>query len=167
MRFRKQVLKTSVASLSAALILGSSLTVASAQTGADDNVKPYKETYGTSQITRQDMKEMIGQHGDDRYTVPSFDASSIKNIDSATKIDENGNEIKMDVWDTWPLQNPDGTVADYNGYQIVFGLAGDPKDASDTFIYMFYKNQVMIPSMHGKMLDGFSMTKINSKAIRR
>ncbi len=102
-------------------------------------MSPYKDTYGTSQITRQDMKEMIGQHGDERYTVPSFDASSIKNIKSATKIDENGNEIKMDVWDTWPLQNPDGTVADYNGYQIVFGLAGDPKDASDTFIYMFYK----------------------------
>ncbi|WP_102707821.1 glycoside hydrolase family 68 protein [Terribacillus saccharophilus] len=138
MKFRKRALKASVVSLSAALMLGSSLTVASAN-NEGGNVKPYKDSYGTSQITRQDMKEMIGQHGDERYTVPSFDASSIKNIKSATKIDENGNEIKMDVWDTWPLQNPDGTVADYNGYQIVFGLAGDPKDASDTFIYMFYK----------------------------
>ncbi|SDC35253.1 levansucrase [Terribacillus halophilus] len=139
MKFRKRVLKTSVVSLSAALILGSSLTVASAKTGADGNVKPYKETYGTSQITRHDMKEMIGQHGNERFTVPEFDASSIKNIESATKIDENGNEIKMDVWDTWPLQNADGTVAEYNGYHLVFGLAGDPKDASDTFIYLFYK----------------------------
>ncbi|MFP7492910.1 glycoside hydrolase family 68 protein [Terribacillus saccharophilus] len=138
MKFRKRALKAGVVSLSAALMLGSSFTVASANNDGG-NVKPYKDSYGTSQITRQDMKEMIGQHGDERYTVPSFDASSIKNIKSATKIDENGNEVKMDVWDTWPLQNPDGTVADYNGYQIVFGLAGDPKDASDTFIYMFYK----------------------------
>ncbi|SNZ03278.1 levansucrase [Terribacillus aidingensis] len=139
MKFQKRALKASVVSLSAALILGSSLTVASAKTHEGGDVKPFKETYGASPITRQDMEQMIGQHGDKQFTVPSFDASSIKNIKSATKIDENGNEIKMDVWDTWPLQNTDGTVAEYNGYHLVFGLAGDPKDASDTFIYLFYK----------------------------
>nr|WGD69911.1 glycoside hydrolase family 68 protein [Bacillus subtilis] len=38
-----------------------------------------------------------------------------------------------------PLQNADGTVANYHGYHIVFALAGDPKNADDTSIYMFYQ----------------------------
>ncbi|MCL6601707.1 MAG: glycoside hydrolase family 68 protein [Paenibacillus sp.] len=37
------------------------------------------------------------------------------------------------------MQNADGTVANYNGYHIVFGLAGDPNRGSDTFIYLFYQ----------------------------
>ena len=47
--------------------------------------------------------------------------------------------IDFDVWDSWPLQNADGTVANYNGYNIVFALAGDPKKGWDTFVYMFYQ----------------------------
>lgn len=30
-------------------------------------------------------------------------------------------------------------MANYNGYHIVFGLAGDPNRGSDTFIYLFYQ----------------------------
>ncbi|AJY73379.1 glycoside hydrolase family 68 protein [Paenibacillus beijingensis] len=99
----------------------------------------HKETYGFSHITRFDMLKLPEQQNSAQFKVPQFDASTIKNVPSAVKVDENGNQIEMDVWDTWPLQNADGTVANYNGYQIVFGLAGDPKKGWDTFIYMFYK----------------------------
>ncbi|WP_223066560.1 glycoside hydrolase family 68 protein [Paenibacillus caui] len=99
----------------------------------------YKEDYGFSHILRSDMLKLPEQQKNEQFKVPQFDASKIRNIPSAVKVDENGNKIEMDVWDTWPLQNADGTVANYKGYNIVFGLAGDPKRGSDTFIYLFYK----------------------------
>lgn len=120
--------------LSTGILFSGTVTFAAPKDSADHN-----ETYGTSPITRLEMKEMIKQHGDTRYTVPKFDESTIKNIPSAKKVTESGETIDLDVWDTWPLQNADGTVTEYKGYQIVFGLAGDPKNGSDTFIYMFYK----------------------------
>ncbi|WP_113928747.1 glycoside hydrolase family 68 protein [Bacillus sp. P14.5] len=134
--------KATVATLSAAILFsGGTFASASGQPPvSNEKVKVYKETYGTSQITRVDMKRMAKQHGDKRFTVPSFDESGIKNVKSATKVDENGNTILMDVWDTWPLQNADGTVAEYNGYHIIFGLAGAPDNPNDTFVYMFYKD---------------------------
>lgn len=99
----------------------------------------YKESYGFSHMTRSDMLKIPEQQKSEKFKVPSFDASTIKNIPSAIKVDESGNQMKMDVWDTWPMQNADGTVANYNGYHIVFGLAGDPEKGWDTFIYMFYQ----------------------------
>lgn len=159
MRFQKLAVKASAVSLSAAILFGAGGPEAFAETATKD----YKETYGTSQITRSDMKDMISQHGDAKFEVPKFDASTIKNIPSAKKYDKDGNLIKMDVWDTWPPQNADGTVANYKGYNIVFGLAGDPKNANDTFIYMFYKKQVTIPSMPGKMPAECLMTTTSMK----
>ncbi|MGG3574030.1 glycoside hydrolase family 68 protein [Bacillus gobiensis] len=94
--------------------------------------KDFKEDYGISHITREDMSKLPVQHGNEKFEVPKFDEKSIKNIPSAKG---------LDVWDTWPLQNADGTVAEYKGYEIVFGLAGNPKDSNDTFVYMFYKKK--------------------------
>ncbi|GGG01340.1 hypothetical protein GCM10010912_52740 [Paenibacillus albidus] len=101
--------------------------------GAEKDSNDYKESYDFTHITRADMLKLPEQQNSEQFKVPQFDASTIKNIPSAIKYDEWGNKIEMDVWDTWPLQNADGTVANYNGYHIVFGLAGDPKRGSDTF----------------------------------
>lgn len=136
MNVQKLTAKATVVTLGAGILLGG---IAPQAFAAPKDARDYKETYDLSQITRSDMKNMISQHGDPKFTVPAFEESTIRNIPAATKTDENGNTIVMDVWDTWPLQNTDGTVAEYNGYHIVFGLAGDPKNGSDTFIYMFYK----------------------------
>lgn len=106
-----------------------------AATGSMD----YKETYGTSHITRYDMSKIPEQENSDKFKVPQFDTSTLKNILSAKGYDESGNLIDLDVWDSWPLQNADGTVANYNGYNIVFALAGDPKRPWDTHIYLFYQ----------------------------
>ncbi|WP_101845631.1 glycoside hydrolase family 68 protein [Halobacillus sp. Marseille-P3879] len=137
MNLKRLAKQATLVTLSTAILAGGDALLAEA---APKDSKDHKEDYGISHITRSDMEGMINQHGDSKYTVPEFDASTIENIPSATKTDENGNEIKMDVWDTWPLQNADGTVAEYNGYHILFGLAGDPEDPNDTFIYMFYKD---------------------------
>lgn len=99
----------------------------------------YKETYGISHITRNEMLKLPEQQKSQQFKVPQFDASTIRNIHSAIKYDQWGDQIDLDVWDTWPLQNADGTVANYNGYHVIFGLAGDPKAPWDTFIYLFYQ----------------------------
>ncbi|MGD6818261.1 glycoside hydrolase family 68 protein [Metabacillus sp. 113a] len=129
--------RTTALTLTSALLLGGG-TQAFAQ-----EYKNHKETYGQGEITRYDMKRIPAQleRNKDRYTVPAFDASKLKNIESAKGFDKNGNPILLDVWDTWPLMNPDGTVANYKGYDLVFGLAGDPADANDTSIYLFYKKK--------------------------
>jgi levansucrase len=167
MNYRQFASKATVVSLSAAILLGGGITSASASKASE---KGYKETYGTSQITRQDMKNMVEQQEDAQFKVPSFDASSIKNVESATKVDENGNEIKMDVWDTWPLQNADGTVAEYNGYHIVFGLAGDPNNANDTFVYMFYKkvgeDSIDAWKNAGRVFDDEDKYKANDETLK-
>lgn len=103
----------------------------------DDNL--FNQSYGISHLTRSDMAEIVKQQDSSRFKVPDFDASAIKNLASATAKDSSGNPYALDVWDSWPLQNADGTVADYKGYHIVFALAGNPKNASDTFIYLFYQ----------------------------
>ncbi|MFG6150119.1 glycoside hydrolase family 68 protein [Halobacillus sp. B23F22_1] len=137
MNFKRLAKQATIVTLSTAILAGGDGLLAQA---APKDSKDHNEDYGISHITRSDVSDMINQHGDSDFTVPEFDASTIENIPSATKTDENGNEIMMDVWDTWPLQNADGTVAEYNGYHILFGLAGDPEDPNDTFIYMFYKD---------------------------
>ncbi|WP_347553215.1 glycoside hydrolase family 68 protein (plasmid) [Pseudalkalibacillus hwajinpoensis] len=135
MNLKRLAKQATVLTLSTVILAGGS-DLAHAEPKAPED---YKEDYGTSHITRADMKDMIKQHGDEDYTVPKFDASTIQNIPSATRVNEEGKEIKLDVWDTWPLQNADGTVAEYKGYHILFGLAGKPGNPEDTFIYLFYK----------------------------
>jgi levansucrase len=136
MNIKSLVKQATVVTLSTAILLGGGQSVTHAQ---EKDSRDFKEDYGFSHITRSDMLKLPKQQNSEQFKVPQFDTSTIKNIPSAVKYDENGNKIELDVWDTWPLQNADGTVAEYNGYQIVFGLAGDPKVGSDTFIYMFYK----------------------------
>ncbi|MBD7970114.1 glycoside hydrolase family 68 protein [Paenibacillus gallinarum] len=135
MNFKKMMKQTVVLSLSASLLVSGGASALA----KGNNHKDAGETYGFSHITRADMLKIPAQQNSEQFKVPEFDASTIQNIPSAVKYDENGNKIEMDVWDSWPLQNADGTVANYKGYEIVFALAGDPKRGSDTFIYLFYK----------------------------
>lgn len=122
------------ASLISCLIGSGSLTFAQQKSSMD-----YKETYGISHITRHDMLKITEQQNSAQFSVPQFDPSTIKNIASAKGYDKYGNLIDLDVWDSWPLQNVDGTAANYHGYHIVFALAGEPKNGNDTSIYMFYQ----------------------------
>lgn len=120
-------------------VICSSLIGNTQQSFAANGSMDYKETYGTSQITRYDMSKISEQQNSAQFKVPQFDESTLKNILSAKGYDESGNLIDLDVWDSWPLQNADGTVANYNGYNLVFALAGDPERSWDTHIYLFYQ----------------------------
>lgn len=120
-------------------IISSCLIGTAQQSFAASGSMDYKENYGVSHITRNDMLKIPGQQNSAQFKVPQFDASTLKNIPSAKGYDEYGNLIDLDVWDSWPMQNADGTVANYHGYNIVFALAGDPKRSWDTHIYLFYQ----------------------------
>ncbi|AHV97942.1 glycoside hydrolase family 68 protein [Paenibacillus sabinae] len=137
MNIKKFVKQATAVTFTTALLAGGGTSVFAQ--GKDSVV--YKEDYGISHITRFDMLKIPGQQNSEQFKVPQFDASKIKNIASAKGYDQFGNLIDLDVWDSWPLQNADGTVADYKGYDVVFALAGDPKRGWDTFIYLFYKKK--------------------------
>lgn len=135
MNIKKLVKQATTVSLTTAMLVGGG---AQAFAKEKDNTD-YNENYGFSHITRSDMLKIPEQQKSTQFQAPQFDASTIKNLPSAKGYDEQGNLIDIDVWDSWPLQNADGTVANYNGYNIVFALAGDPKRGWDTFVYMFYQ----------------------------
>ncbi|MFC4760750.1 glycoside hydrolase family 68 protein [Fructobacillus durionis] len=61
------------------------------------------------------------------------DIPSSKYYNSAT-----GKEGKIAVWDSWPVQNPDGTVANFHGYRIVIGLTSkDHRNDGDAHMGMY------------------------------
>ncbi|MFD0698105.1 glycoside hydrolase family 68 protein [Paenibacillus sp. GCM10027628] len=135
MNIKKFVKQATTVSLTTAMLVGGGAQAFAKEKDVSDN----KENYGFSHITRADMLKIPEQQKSAQFQAPQFDASPIKNIPSAKGYDDQGNLIDIDVWDSWPLQNADGTVANYHGYNIVFALAGDPKRGWDTFIYMFYQ----------------------------
>ncbi|MDC2816388.1 glycoside hydrolase family 68 protein [Leuconostoc suionicum] len=75
-------------------------------------------------------------------SVPYFNADAIKNLPAMTTADAQTGQIQdLDVWDSWALQDAKtGAVANYHGYNIVFALAGYPKEDNDQHIYMLYTN---------------------------
>ncbi|WP_449487454.1 glycoside hydrolase family 68 protein, partial [Streptomyces griseorubiginosus] len=83
--------------------------------------------YGISHITRHDMLQIPEQQKNEKYEFLNSDAPQLK-ISLLQKAWTFGTAGR--------LQNADGTVANYHGYHIVFALAGDPKNADDTSIYM-------------------------------
>ncbi|WP_431090503.1 glycoside hydrolase family 68 protein [Paenibacillus sp. 8b26] len=135
MKFNNLFRKAATVTVATTLLLGGGFQAFAKEKDSGD----LEDDSRFTQITRHDMLNIFKQQGKEKFEVPSFDASTIKNIPSAKGRDGSGKLIDFDVWDSWPLQNADGTIANYKGYNIVFGLAGDPKRAEDTFIYLFYQ----------------------------
>lgn len=135
MNIKKFIGKTTALTFTTALVMSGGIQAFAAEKDSRD----FNKDYGISHITRYDTLKIPQQQNSDQFKVPQFDASTIKNIASAKGYDKYGNLIDLDVWDSWPLQNADGTMANYHGYHVVFALAGDPKDANDTSIYLFYQ----------------------------
>lgn len=114
--------------------------------GRFHTMKNFTDDSGVSHYTRYDLSLLEKNQTNAAYAVPSFVGMNIKDIPSAqstslvqTARDNDGKLIEnptthqtglysgsqMDVWDSWPIQNPDGTVATYHGYRIVLALAAN------------------------------------------
>ncbi|WP_100488464.1 glycoside hydrolase family 68 protein [Sporolactobacillus pectinivorans] len=124
MMSNKLVKHATAIAITTALLLGGATQTFAKNSVTDNN------DYGVSHITRYDMEKIPSQQNNAQFSIPKFDPSTIQNIPSAQG---------LDVWDSWPLQNADGTVANYQGYHLVFALAGDPNNSNDTHIYLFYQ----------------------------
>lgn len=83
-------------------------------------------------------KDLINRNP--QYAIPQFDPSTIKNFPAATTADaETGKVEPLDIWDSWPVMNANtGAVTNWNGYQLVFGMAGSPANNRDNHLYLFY-----------------------------
>jgi levansucrase len=101
------------------------------------NYVSYERSYGAKQITRHEFSLIPKQQNNEKFKVPNFSSKKIDNIPTAYKTID-GKKITLDVWDSWPLQNADGTVAKYKGYNLVFALSATP-NIWDTKIYLFYQ----------------------------
>lgn len=114
--------------------------------GRFHTMKNFNDDSGVSHYTRYDLSLLEKNQTKSAYAVPSFVGMNISDIPSAqstslvqTARDSDGKLIEnptthqtglysgsqMDVWDSWPIQNPDGTVATYHGYRIVLALAAN------------------------------------------
>ncbi|MDN3954733.1 glycoside hydrolase family 68 protein [Sporolactobacillus laevolacticus] len=128
----------------------------------------YVSNYGSSQITRYDFSQIPKQQNSSQFRVPKFDASRIKNIPSAYNY-ATGSKSDMDVWDSWPLQNSDGTVAEYNGYHIVFAMAGRP-NSGENYLYMFYQkvgdNSIDGWKNAGRVFSGVDLSNSSDSVLK-
>ncbi|MFC4760721.1 glycoside hydrolase family 68 protein [Fructobacillus durionis] len=75
----------------------------------------------TSFYTRSDMNNIPDLISNKKYLAPTIDHDSLKkNLPNARVYDSTtGKTVSMDVWDSWPVTNPDGTVANFHGYRLV------------------------------------------------
>ncbi|CAK1252308.1 glycoside hydrolase family 68 protein [Fructobacillus evanidus] len=74
--------------------------------------------------TRAEMNKIPELLSNKQYLAPTIDHESLQQeIPGAKVYDETtGKTVRMDVWDSWPVTNPDGTVANFHGYRLVVGL---------------------------------------------
>ncbi|GMA70547.1 hypothetical protein GCM10025879_17930 [Leuconostoc litchii] len=98
----------------------------------------------TTNLTYANLKDVADNIAsvNPNTSVPYFNADAIKNLPAMSTADAQSGQIEdLDVWDSWALQDAKtGAVANYHGYNIVFALAGYPKEDNDQHIYMLYTN---------------------------
>ncbi|WP_429971733.1 glycoside hydrolase family 68 protein [Fructilactobacillus sp. Tb1] len=84
----------------------------------------FNDSYGSSHYTRWDMDQIPEALNNPDYRAPEYDKELLgSNIPSAKVVDPITHEAKeVFVWDSWPLQDPNGQMANYHGYYIVLGL---------------------------------------------
>ncbi|MGQ2287583.1 glycoside hydrolase family 68 protein [Leuconostoc suionicum] len=96
----------------------------------------------TTNITYANLKDVADNIAslNSNTSVPYFNADAIKNLPAMTTANAQTGIIQdLDVWDSWALQDAiTGNVSNYHGYNIVFALAGNPKEDGDQHIYMLY-----------------------------
>ncbi|WP_288747408.1 glycoside hydrolase family 68 protein [uncultured Lactobacillus sp.] len=77
---------------------------------------------------------------DSSSQIPLFKGEKIVNMPGLEKVKdaETGEEAAMDIWDSWPVQDPEtGYVQNWNGYQLAVAMMGIPHK-SDSHLYLLY-----------------------------
>ncbi|MCO0831675.1 glycoside hydrolase family 68 protein [Fructobacillus sp. W13] len=100
-----------------------------------------KKNSTVTHYTRAEMDSIQTSLQDKKYRAPKFEnASLLKDVPSAKVWDEKlQKEVPVSVWDSWPVTDRDGAVANYHGYRLVIGLTakGDRGDDSGVKLGMY------------------------------
>lgn len=85
------------------------------------------KTSKTSFFTRSNMDQINSQLTDSKYLAPTIDHKELEQTIPGAKVysAKEKKMVPMDVWDSWPVQKPDGTLASFHGYRLVIGLTAE------------------------------------------
>ena len=95
-----------------------------------------------SQYTLKDYDSITKKivERDSSSQMPLIKGEKVVNMPGLEKVKdaETGEEATMDIWDSWPVQDPEtGYVQNWNGYQLVVAMLGIPHK-SDSHLYLLY-----------------------------
>ncbi|MBS9338777.1 glycoside hydrolase family 68 protein [Fructobacillus sp. M2-14] len=87
--------------------------------------KSNPQASGIAHFTRLDLSDIPSQMKDSRFAMPTFDADkSAQRIPDAKGIDPKDGQVKpLSLWDSWPVTDQDGRVANYHGYRLTIALS--------------------------------------------
>ncbi|CAK1226541.1 glycoside hydrolase family 68 protein [Fructobacillus tropaeoli] len=79
---------------------------------------------GVSHYTRADMNAIPDALKNSSVWAPTYDSTNLsKDLTNVVQYNATtGQNETQKVWDSWPVENTDGTVANYHGYHLVVGL---------------------------------------------
>ena len=95
-----------------------------------------------SQYTLKDYDSITKKivERDSSSQIPLFKGEKVVNMPGLDKVKdaETGEDATMDIWDSWPVQDPEtGYVQNWNGYQLAVAMMGIPHK-SDSHLYLLY-----------------------------
>ncbi|MFC4760745.1 glycoside hydrolase family 68 protein [Fructobacillus durionis] len=79
--------------------------------------------HASTHYTRADLRSIVDSMNNSDFRAPQVETDSLrKDITGVTGKNAQGKTVRLNVGDTWHIQNPDGTVANYHGYRLVAGI---------------------------------------------
>ncbi|CAH1850882.1 glycoside hydrolase family 68 protein [Convivina intestini] len=84
----------------------------------------YYDDYGIGHLTRENLQSISQNVNNPQYQAPRPVSKSLNQEleDAVLRRPITGRQEPLNVWDSWPVQNPDGTLANFHGYHLVIGL---------------------------------------------
>lgn len=97
-------------------------------------IKTYNNDFGIAHLTKENVASFPDTLKNLNYRAPRYKQENLmKDVPSSKALDNETGQMKsVPVWDSWPVQNPDGSVADFHGYRLVVGMTsiGGRSDSS-------------------------------------
>lgn len=88
----------------------------------------FGNTLKISHFTRTDMATIQKQMKSPNYQMANFNANTLgKTIPSAITYEQQGNSHQLVLWDSWPVTDQNGYLANYHGYHLTIALSAVDK----------------------------------------
>ncbi|CAK1222459.1 glycoside hydrolase family 68 protein [Fructobacillus evanidus] len=106
------------------------------QSDISDSPIVVNDDNGFGHYTRSDMNSIPEALKNKDVWAPNYDYDTLSKrlVGAVTHDDVTGKDVELNVWDSWPVENKDGSIADYHGYHLAVGLTA-PVDWSHPWYY--------------------------------